>query len=67
MSRNILTSITTGLIPWRNIRDDLKHIRFAQLSSPHGAVWQVTEPRQDVRNRLKSLKIKNLPEVLQLT
>ena len=52
---------------WRNIRDDLKQIKLAQLSSPHGDVWQVTEPRQDARNRLKSLKIKNPPEVLQLT
>jgi len=52
---------------WRNIRDDLKQIKLAQLSSPHGDVWQVTEPRQDARNRLKSLKIKNPPEVLKLT
>ena len=52
---------------WRNIRDDLKQIKLAQLSSPHGDVWQVTEPRQDARNRLKLLKIKNPPEVLQLT
>ena len=51
----------------RNIRDDLKQIKLAQLSSPHGDVWQVTEPRQNARNRLKLLKIKNPPEVLQLT
>jgi hypothetical protein len=51
---------------WRNIRDDLKQIKLAQLSSPHGTVWQVTEPRPDARNRLKSLKIKNPPEVLRL-
>ena len=30
---------------WRNIRDDLKQIKLAQLSSPNGTVWQVTEPR----------------------
>ena len=29
---------------WRNIRDDLKRIQLAQLLSPHGTVWQVTEP-----------------------
>ncbi|EAR23600.1 hypothetical protein [Nitrococcus mobilis] len=29
---------------WRNIRDDLKQIKLAQLSSPNGTVWQVTEP-----------------------
>ena len=52
---------------WRNIRDDLKQIKLAQLSSPRGEVWQVTAPRLDARNRLKSLKIKNPPEVLQLT
>jgi len=27
---------------WRNIRDDLKQIKLAQLSSPNGTVWQVT-------------------------
>jgi hypothetical protein len=52
---------------WRNIRDDLKQIKLAQLSSPHGEVWQVTQPRQDARNRLKSLKILNPPEVLCFT
>jgi hypothetical protein len=52
---------------WRNIRDDLKQIQLAQLSGPHGEVWQVTEPRQDARNRLKFLKMKNPPEVLQVT
>jgi transposase len=29
---------------WRNIRDDLRQIKLAQLSSPNGTVWQVTEP-----------------------
>jgi transposase len=51
---------------WRNIRDDLKQIKLAQLSSPHGDVWQVTQPRSEARNRLKSLTIKNPPEVLRL-
>ena len=49
---------------WRNIRDDLKQIKLAQLSSPHGTVWQVTEPRKDAANRLKSLAIKKLPPIL---
>jgi hypothetical protein len=52
---------------WRNIRDDLKQIKLAQLSSPHGDVWQVTEPRQNARNRRKLLKIKSPHEVLQTT
>ena len=43
---------------WRNIRDDLKRIQLAQLSSPNGRVWQVTEPSPDAANRLKLLKIK---------
>ncbi|WP_459873980.1 IS1634 family transposase, partial [Endothiovibrio diazotrophicus] len=32
---------------WRNIRDDLKQIQLAQLLSPNGTVWQVTDPRTD--------------------
>lgn len=52
---------------WRNIRDDLKQIKLAQLSSPHGTVWQVTEPRPAAHNRLKSLAIKNPPEILRVT
>jgi hypothetical protein len=41
---------------WRNIRDDLKRIKLAQLSSPNGTVWQVTEPTPDGLKRLKSSK-----------
>ena len=29
---------------WRNVSDRLRRIQLAQLSSPHGTVWQVTEP-----------------------
>ena len=36
---------------WRNVRDDLKRIQLAQLSSPHGTVWQVTEPTAEAANR----------------
>jgi transposase len=43
---------------WRNIRDDLKQIQLAQLLSPNGTVWQVTEARQEAAMRLKKLKIK---------
>ena len=51
---------------WRNIRDDLKRIQLAQLSSPNGTVWQVTEPTPKAAKRLKALKIKNPPPILQL-
>jgi transposase len=51
---------------WRNIRDDLNRIKLAQLSSPNGTVWQVTEPRPEAAKRLKSLDIKNPPPVLSL-
>jgi len=50
---------------WRNIRDDLKHIKLAQLAGPDGTIWQVTEPRPEARNRLKSLGITNPPTVLE--
>lgn len=50
---------------WRNIRDDLKRIQLAQWLSPHGTVWQVTEPPADASKRLKSLKIKPPPPVLK--
>jgi len=46
---------------WRNIRDDLRQIKLAQLSSPNGTVWQVTEPAPAASNRLKSLQIHNPP------
>ena len=51
---------------WRNIRDDLKRIKLAQLLSPNGTVWQVTAPPPDTDNRLKSLKIKKPPAILHL-
>lgn len=49
---------------WRNIRDDLNQIKVAQLSGPNGTIWQVTEPRTSARNRLKSMRIKNPPLLL---
>jgi hypothetical protein len=51
---------------WRNIRDDLKQIKLAQLLSPNGTVWQVTEAAPNSLKRLKSLKIPKPPPVLQL-
>lgn len=52
---------------WRNIRDDLKRIKLAQLLSPNGTLWQVTEPPPEALKRLKSLHIKNPPPLLQIT
>jgi len=49
---------------WRNIRDDLRQVKIVQLSGPHGQLWQVTEPREGARKRLKSLKIDNPPLVI---
>jgi hypothetical protein len=51
---------------WRNIRDDLKAIKLAQLLSPNGTVWQVTEPTPAAAKRLKALGIKNPPPVLHM-
>jgi hypothetical protein len=51
---------------WRNLRDDLKRIQLAQLLSPHGTVWQVTEPTAEASKRLKLLRIKPPAPVLKL-
>lgn len=51
---------------WRNIRDDLKRIQLAQLLSPNGSVWQVTEPPPAAVKRLKALKIKAPTPILDL-
>jgi hypothetical protein len=50
---------------WRNIRDDLKQIKLAQLLSPHGEVWQVTEPTPETAKRLQALEIKNPPPLIR--
>ena len=50
---------------WRNIRDDLGSIQLAQLSSPDGTVWQVTEPTENAAKRLKSLTIDKPPPILR--
>lgn len=51
---------------WRNIRDDLKRIQLAQLLSPNGTVWQVTEPTPAAAKRLKLLDIKPPAPILGL-
>ena len=51
---------------WRNIRDDLKQVQLALLSSPHGRVRQVTEPSRDAANRLKEMKVKQPKPILNL-
>ena len=51
---------------WRNVRDDLERIQLAQLLSPHGTVWQVTEPTEQATKRLKSLRIPPPPPVLSI-
>src|SRR5262249_55528798 len=51
----------------RNIRADLAQINLAQLLSPHGEVWQVTEPAPEAVNHLKCLELKNPPTILHLT
>jgi hypothetical protein len=51
---------------WRNIRAALAQIKLAQLLSPHGEVWQVTEPSSEADNHLKCLELKNPPAILHL-
>lgn len=51
---------------WRNIRDDLKQIKLAQLLSPNGTVWQVTEPAPDASKRLKTLRIEASAPLLDI-
>ena len=49
---------------WRKIRDDLKQIKLAQLSGPHGTVHQVTEAPPNAAKRLKKLGVEKLPEIM---
>jgi transposase len=51
---------------WRNIRDDLRQIKLAQLLSPNGTVWQVTEPGKNAAKRLKTLEINKPPPLLHV-
>ena len=52
---------------WRTIRADLEQIKLAQLLSPHGEVWQVTEPSLEAANHLKCLDLKSPPAILHLS
>ena len=52
---------------WRNIRAALEQIKLAQLLSPHGEVWQVTEPSPEAANHLKCLELKNPPAIVHLS
>ena len=52
---------------WRHIRADLNHTKLAQLLSPHGEVWQGTEPSPEASKHLKRLDIKNPPAIVHLT
>ncbi len=51
---------------WRNIRDDLRQIKLAQFSTPHGELWQVTDPLPAAANRLKQLGLPAPPPVLKI-
>jgi len=51
---------------WRNIRDDLRQIKLAQLLTPQGELWQVTDALPAAANRLKQLKIPPPPPVLKI-
>jgi len=51
---------------WRNIRAAFEQIKLAQLMSPHGTVWQVTEPSPEAAKHLKSLELKKPPAILHL-
>jgi Transposase DDE domain len=51
---------------WRNIRDDLKQIKLAQLLSPNGTVWQVMEPPTPAAKRLKALQLRPPSPILDL-
>ena len=55
-----------GADTWRNIRDDLKTIKLAQLLSPNGTVWQVTDPSPGSSKRLKLMKITPPRPILKL-
>lgn len=49
---------------WRNIRDDLKQVKLAQLEGPHGTVFQTTELTPQAAKRLKDLQIDKPPEIV---
>jgi hypothetical protein len=48
---------------WRNIRAAMEQITLVQWLSPHGEVWQVTEPSPEAAQPLQRLEMKNPPAV----
>jgi hypothetical protein len=48
---------------WRHSRADVERIKLAQLLSPPGEVWQVTEPSPEAVNHLKCLERKHPPAI----
>jgi hypothetical protein len=51
---------------WLWIKEELRSIKIAQLLTPKGTVYQTTPGSVEARNILKKLKIKPLPEVLEV-
>ena len=45
----------------------MEQIKLAHLLSPHGEVWQVTEPSPEAAQHLPRLDMKNPPAVLHLS
>lgn len=43
-----------------------RNIEFVQLLGTNGTLWQTTAPRPDASRRLKALKIKPHPAILDL-
>jgi hypothetical protein len=53
--------------PWRYSRAALARLQRAQWWSPHGEVWQVTEPSPEAANHLQRLDLKHPPAIVHLT
>ncbi len=51
---------------WRNIRDDLRQVKLAELAGPEGRVRQATEPGPAASKRLSAMKIDAPPLVWDL-
>lgn len=50
---------------WRNLRDDLKHFKLAQLPCPSGTVWQVTRTPPEAHEPVPSLNASKAPPDLK--
>ena len=49
---------------WRNIRDDLRHVKLVQLAGSDGELWQVTDPMPAAARRLQQLRLPPPPPLL---